>query len=120
MPSCDKLQLFLRESRRVGRDGFIRWDRALYGLSSPWTPGQTVLIHAEHDLAEIWMGDRRVAVHPRATRPGARLRHPCQWVGVDTGGARPRKEPLTFQIASIEVQCRSLEAYDQLIAAGVR
>lgn len=120
IPSCDKLQPFLRESRKVGRDGFIRWDKALYGLPSPWTPGQTVLIHAEHDLVEIWMGDRRIAVHPRATRPGARLKHPSQWTGVDTGGARPRKEPLAFQIASIEVQRRSLEAYDQLIAAGVR
>jgi len=119
MPSCDKLKPFLRESRMVGRDGFIRLDKALYGLPSPWRPGQTVEVHTENDLVEIWMGDRQIAVHPRATRPGQRLKHPHQWVGLSTDGSRPRKEPMAVQIASVEVQRRSLEFYDQLIAAGV-
>jgi len=119
MPSCDKLKPFLRESRTVGRDGFIRLDKSLYGVPSPWTPGQTVQVQRDHDLVEIWMGDRRVAVHPRAVRPGQRFKHPQQWVGIDVGSSRPRKEPMAVQIGSIEVQRRPLEFYDRLLAEGV-
>ncbi len=120
VPPIYRLKPFLRENRKIGRDGFVRWEKALYGVPMPWTPGQVVQVHAEDDRIEIWMGDQRIAVHPRATRPGQQLKHPRQWAGIDSGNSRPRKEPVAVQIASVEVQRRPLQAYDQFIAEGVR
>src|SRR6185436_12904602 len=33
--SAERLEPFLREERRVGRDGFVAWERGWYGV--PWT-----------------------------------------------------------------------------------
>jgi len=30
-----RLSVFLREDRKVGRDGYVQWDRSWYGV--PWT-----------------------------------------------------------------------------------
>ena len=61
MPCCDKLKPFLRESRTVGGDGFIRVDKALLGV-----PGQQRL--------HLWV---LPSIHPELGRRGRiLLSHP--------------------------------------------
>ena len=62
-------------------------------------------------------GEQRLAVHPRAGRPGQRFTLPGQWSGLGLGDSRPKKEPLATQVEEIEVEQRSLELYQALVAA---
>ena len=70
LPGQERLQPFLRESRTVGRDGYVQWDRSWYGVPWPWKPGEKVEVQPGTDIVQLWTGDRLLAVHPRATRPG--------------------------------------------------
>jgi len=116
LPGMERLQSFLRDERRVGRDAFVRWERAAYGV--PWTwVGKDVQVQASETVVEIWAGDRRLAVHPRATRPGQHLVVPDQWKGLPGREGRPKPEPVAVQVATIEVEQRSLAAYEQ-VAGG--
>jgi hypothetical protein len=62
---------------------------------------------------ELWAGTERLAVHPRATRPG-------QWASLPQGDGRRRPaEPLGRQRPAVEVEQRPLAVYDLLaIGAG--
>ena len=83
-------------------------------------PGQGVQVQAEGNLVEVWSGEQRLAVHPRAGRPGQRFTLPGQWSGLGLGDSRPRKEPLATQVKEIEVEQRPLELYQALLAGGGR
>ena len=67
---------------------------------------------------EIWAGDERIAVHPRAQQPKERFILPGQWAGLPRGDNRPRKEAVAVQIPAGEVERRSLEVYEP-VAGGV-
>jgi len=120
LPGRERLRPWLREERRVGRDGYVHWDGAWYGLPWPWRPGQVVQVQPGEGIVELWVGDERVAVHPRATRPGQRFTHPRQWAGIPTHGARPRPEPLAVQLPTVEVEQRPLSVYETLVGAVSR
>jgi transposase len=120
LPGRERLQPWLREERRVGRDGYVHWDGAWYGLPWPWRPGQVVQVQSGDGIVELWVGDERVAVHPRATRPGQRLTHPRQWAGIPTRDGRPRPEPVAVQLPSVEVERRPLSVYETLAGAVSR
>ena len=78
LPERGRLTPFLREERKVGRDGYVQWQGAWYGV--PWTwAGQGVQVQAEGSLVEVWSGEQRLAVHP--ARPV---------VGVGAGGLPAR------------------------------
>ena len=66
---------------------------------------------------EIWAGDGRIAVHPRAQRPGRRFILPGQWSGLPRADGRPSKEAMAVQVPVSEVERRSLDVYD-LVAGG--
>jgi transposase len=116
LPSPGQLAPFLRAERTVGRDGFVAWERAWYGVHWRWA-GQTVQVQADHELVQLFAGDRRLAIHPRATRRGQRLIQPGQWAGLPPGDGRPRPEPLAVQLPAIDVEHRPLAAYDALVGA---
>jgi len=117
LPGRERLVPFLREDRKVGRDGFVSWNRAHYGV--PWThAGKTVQVQAGHGVVELWLGDERIAVHPQATRPAQRLTLPGQWAGLPMGDRKPRKEVLGIEQPVIEVYRRPLSAYESLVSAG--
>jgi len=99
LPAAATVAPLLREVRQVGRDGFVRWEGASYGV--PWR----------------WAG-QLVAVHPRATRPHQRFVLPGQWDGLPLGDARPPREPLAVQLSTVEVEARSLGVYDALVGEG--
>jgi transposase len=113
LPSPEQLAPFLREERTVGRDGFVAWERAWYGVHWRWV-GQTVQVQADHDLVQLFAGDQRLDLHPRATQRGQRLIQPGQWAGLPRGDGRPRPEPLAVQVPGLEVEQRSLAVYDAL------
>jgi transposase len=117
LPPAERVAPFRREERRVGRDGFVAWERSWYGVS--WShAGRTVQVQAEAETIAIWAGNERLAVHPRATRPGQRLTTPGQWAGLAATSDRPAREPLAVEVPSIEVERRSLAVYDALIGSG--
>lgn len=117
LPSADRLVGFRREDRRAGRDGFVAYERAWYGVPWHWA-GQIVQVQANAATVELWAGDERLALHPRAQRSGQRLIAPGQWIGLAAGGGRPLKEPLATQLPSVEVEQRPLAAYAALAGAS--
>ena len=118
LPDRATLSPYLREDRTVARDGFISWEGSRYGVHWKWV-GRTVQVGQRRGTVEIWTGDERIAVHPRAQRPGQRFILPGQWEGLPRGDNRPRREAVAVQIPVGEVERRSLEVYE-LAAGGAR
>ena len=118
LPERSRLVPFLRETRTVGRDGYVQWERGWYGVS--WKhAGQTVEVQADAETVQLWAGSERLAIHPRATRRGQRLTAPGQWDGLPTADGRPRREALASQVPTVEVQQRSLAIYEELVSTTV-
>jgi transposase len=115
LPAPERLASFLTEERRVGRDGFVQWDGAWYGLPWPWRPGQSVAVQARGDLVELWTGTTRQAVYPRGMRPGQRQTHPQQWAGLAPRDGRPRPEPRGVQLLDVDIERRPLTVYAALL-----
>lgn len=117
LPAPETVQPLLREVRKVGRDGFVRWDGSSYGVPWQWA-GQLVAVQASATLVEIWANDQRVAVHPRATQAYQRFVLPGQWDGLPMGDARPPREPRATQLPTVEVEARALGVYAALAEEG--
>ena len=115
----DRLTLapYLRADRKVSRDGFVSWEGSHYGVHWKWV-GATVQVGERQGTVEIWTGDERIAVHPRAQQPKQRFILPGQWSGLPKGDNRPRKEAVAVQVPIGEVERRSLDVYE-LVAGGV-
>ena len=115
----DRLTLapYLRADRKVSRDGFVSWEGSHYGVHWKWV-GATVQVGERQGTVEIWTGDERIAVHPRAQQPKQRFILPGQWSGLPRGDNRPRKEAVAVQVPMGEVERRSLDVYE-LVAGGV-
>ena len=119
LPRRATLAPYLREDRRVARDGFVSWEGSRYGVHWKWV-GRRVQVGQRQGTVEIWAGDERIAVHPRAQHPGQRFILPGQWSGLPAGDNRPRREALAVQIPLGEVECRSLDAYELAAVGGAR
>lgn len=117
LPAPATTQPLLREARTVGRDGFVRWGGASYGVPWRWS-GQVVQVQASETLVEVWAGEERIAVHPRATRPHQRFTLPGQWDGLPMGDERPRPEPTAKQLPTVTVEARPLGVYAALAEEG--
>lgn len=117
LPGRERLAPFLREERKVGRDGYVAWEGAFYGVPWRWA-GQTIQVQADQTLVQLWAGEDRLAVHPRASRRGQRLTLPGQWAGLPRGDGRPKPGPLAVQVPAVEVEQRPLALYDALVGAG--
>ena len=59
----------------------------------------TVQVGQRRGTVEIWGGDERIAVHPRAQRPGQRFILPGQWKGL------PRATLFRARLFSCHIQC---------------
>ncbi len=115
-PGWGKVAVFVREQRTVGRDGYVKWGRAYYGV--PWQyAGKVVEIQCSGSMVEIWHGDTRIAVHPKALRQAQFLTAPGQWNGLKQSSSRARRELVAIQLPSLEVECRSLDVYSRLAEA---
>jgi transposase len=115
LPSPERVQPFLWDERRVGRDGYVQWEGSWYGLPWPWRPSQSVSIHTTDALVELWAGTAQQAVYPRGTRRGQRQTHPQQWAGLTPRDGRPRSEPRGVQLLEVEIEQRPLEVYAALV-----
>ena len=117
LPAWERLQPFLREERQVGRDGYVSWEGAWYGVPWHWA-GQRIEVQGDAAVVALWAGDQRLAVHPRAIQPGQRFTTPGQWQGLPLRDPRPPVEAIAQQLPAIEVEQRPLSVYDALVAAG--
>ena len=86
LPERSRLAPYLREDRLVARDGFVSWEASRYGVHWKWV-GATVQVSQRQGTVEIWAGQERLAVHPRAQQPWTAL-HPPRPVG---GPAQSRR-----------------------------
>lgn len=119
LPSRSGLAPYMREERKVARDGYVHWDRSRYGVSWRWA-GSTVQVGVRAGTVEVWSGDTRLAVHPQAQRPGQRFTLPGQWDGLPGGDNRPRREAVAVQVPVGQVERRSLQVYELAAAGGGR
>ena len=110
LPERSRLGSFLRDERTVGRDGYVRYGTAWYGVPWRWA-GCSVLVEADGDTVSIFSGQERLALHPQAQHRGQRLTVPGQWRGLPLGNAKRRRSPVAFQVEQIEVEQRSLWEY---------
>ena len=81
--------------------------------------GSTVQVGQHQGTVEIWAGNERIAVHPRAQQAGQRFILPGQWQGLPRGDNRSLREAVAVQIPAGEVARRSLDVYE-LPAGGAR
>ena len=117
LPGRGVLAPYLREDRKVARDCFVSWEGSRYGVHWKWV-GKTVQVGQRQGTVEVWAGDERIAVHPRAQRPGQRFILPGQWSGLPMGDNRLRREAMAVQISAGEVERRSLEVYELAAVGG--
>ena len=82
--------------------------------------GATVQVGQRQGTVEIWAGDERIAVHPRAQKQGQRFILPGQWSGLPRGDGRPRQEAVAVQVPVGEVERRSLDVYELAAVGGAR
>ena len=116
-PGRGTLAPYLREDRKVARDGFVSWEGSRYGVHWKWV-GNVVQVGQRQGTVEIWAGDERIAVHPRSQKPGQRLILPGQWQGLPRGDGRPKPEAMAVQIPVGEVERRSLGVYGLAAVGG--
>ena len=90
-----------------------------YGVHWKWA-GRIVQVGQRLGTVEIWAGDERIAVHPRAQKPGSRFILPGQWAGLPRGDSRPRREAVAVQVPVGEVELRSLDVYELATMGGAR
>ena len=119
LPGRAALAPYLREDRMVVRDGFVSWEGSRYGVHWKWA-GRTVQVGQRLGTVEIWTGCDRIAVHPRAQKPGQRFVLPGQWEGLPRGDNRPRREAVAVQAPVGEVERRSLDVYDLATVGSAR
>ena len=119
LPERATLAPYLREDRKVARDGFVSWEGSRYGVHWKWV-GKTVQVGQRRGTVEVWAGDERIAVHPQAQGPGQRFTLPGQWEGLPRGDHRPRREAVAVQIPMGEVERRSLDVYELATLGGAR
>ena len=119
LPDRATLAPYLREDRKVARDGFVSWEGSRYGVHWKWV-GATVQVGQRQGTVEIWAGDERIAVHPRAQKQGQRFILPGQWSGLPRGDGRPRQEAVAVQVPVGEVERRSLDVYELAAVGGAR
>ena len=79
----------------MSMDGFVSWEGSRYGVHWKWV-GKTVQVGERQGTVEVWAGDERIAVHPRAQRPGQRFVLPGQWSGLPKGDCWPRREAVAL------------------------
>ena len=116
-PGRGTLAPYLREDRKVARDGFVSWEGSRYGVHWKWV-GNVVQVGQRLGTVEIWAGDERIAVHPRSQKPGQRLILPGQWQGLPRGDGRPKPEAMAVQIPVGQVERRSLGVYELAAVGG--
>ena len=119
LPAHGALAPYLREDRKVARDGFVSWEESRYGVHWKWV-GSVVQVGQRQGTVEVWAGDERIAVHPRAQRLGQRFILPGQWSGLPVGDNRPRRETMAVQISVGEVERRSQDVYELAAVGGAR
>ena len=79
LPERNALAPYLREDRKVARDGFVSWEGSRYGVHWKWV-GKTVQVGQRRGTVEVWAGDERIAVHPPGPVAWSAL-HPAWPVG---------------------------------------
>ena len=126
LPDRVTLAPYLREDRKVARDGFVNWEDSRCGVH--WQRvGRTVQVGQRLGTVEIWSGDERIAVHPRAQRAGQRFilpGSPASGKACPGGMAGPAGRRWRWRwrckVPAGEVERRSLDVYELAALGGAQ
>ena len=88
-----------------------------YRVHWKWV-GTTVQVGQRQGTVEIWAGNERIAVRPRAQRSGKRFILPGQRAGLHRGTTGPARRQWRCQIPAAEVEHRSLDVYELATGGG--
>ena len=88
LPGRDALLPYLREDRKVARDGFVSWEGSRYGVHWKWA-GRVVQVGQRQGTVEVWAGDERIAVHPQVFN----VNYFCRWASIILAGSPPYPAP---------------------------
>ena len=103
-------------STGVNKSFRVRFDRNSYSV--PWRlVSQSVLVRANDDEVSVWLGPKRVAVHPRSWGIGEDIEHPSHKEGLLELKPRGRVEVLPPALVELG---DTGSAYFKLLAAGAR
>jgi transposase len=103
-------------STGVNKSFRVRFDRNSYSV--PWRlVSQSVLVRANDDEVSVWLGPKRVAVHPRSWTVGEDVEHPSHKKGLLELKPRGRAGDLPPALADLGGTGAS---YFKLLAAGSR
>jgi hypothetical protein len=107
------------ELRRVARDAYVSWQGSRYSV--PWQyAGKDVWVQERNGHIEIHCGAERIAAHERAGRHRV-VTHSEHHRGIPLGVPRQSDKILIHLRESAPVvEARSLAAYENLAAGGVR
>jgi hypothetical protein len=76
LPADERLVPFLRDTRKVARDGFVAWEGAWYGVPWQWA-GQLVQVAPAADTVTLWAGTQPLVVHRGSSSTCAAAVPPC-------------------------------------------
>ncbi len=103
-------------STGVNKSFRVRFDRNSYSV--PWRlVSQSVLVRANDDEVSVWLGPKRVAVHPRSWSAGEDIEHPSHKKGLLD--MKPRGRAGALPPALIDLG-EAGTTYFKLLAAGSR
>lgn len=103
-------------STGVNKSFRVRFDRNSYSV--PWRlVSQSVLVRANDDEVSVWLGPKRVALHPRSWGIGEDIEHPSHKEGLLDMKPRGRAGALPPALAELG---ETGSAYFKLLAAGAR
>ena len=120
LPERSSLSVYMREDRKVGQRRIRQLGRGRGTECRGRGQGGVVQVGVSAGMVEIWSGDERLAVHPRAHRRGQRLTLPGQWDGLVNGETRLKRKALAVQVSAQQVERRSLDIYELVAGGGVR
>lgn len=103
-------------STGVNKSFRVRFDRNTYSV--PWRlVSQSVLVRANDEEVSVWLGPKRVAVHPRCWSAGEDIEHPSHKKGLLELKPRARAGELPPPLTDLG---ETGAAYFKLLAAGSR
>lgn len=103
-------------STGVNKSFRVRFDRNTYSV--PWRlVSQSVLVRANDDEVSVWLGPKRVAVHPRCWSAGEDIEHPSHKKGLLELKPRGRAGELPPALTDLG---ETGATYFKLLAAGSR
>jgi len=114
LPASDKYQRFMEEVRKVHKDGLLSFGGVRYGV--PWQySGKEVVVRERNGKIEIFYEGKVIATHEKRYRSRGVVFLKDQYKGLKEAEGMIYPKPIAIKVSSLEVEKRSLGAYQSLL-----